>query len=263
MSLRWLLVPWCLCVVLGAVSARAACPAGPGSSVSVSYSDMGTTVTFEVLDGAALDFDPDPREITANFEFGASVPPPQPWTATGTITAVSNADGFAETLLTNLLIENTGGPVDAVELVAQHCYDNQITIPLSFKAPVDGALLNTFDGQIREVELASYSAHVSGQALSGGFSEHAVAVQGPVPFLHLLGPTSVQMLPPRASQTHTLFFYLDSPGDAIRLPNSALIQPSAAGLPAVSASSILVAGGLLAAAGLCVRALRGRTQRMS
>ena len=58
------------------------------------------------------------QEITANFEFGAAITPPQPWNANGTVEAVSNESGFAQTLLTNLMIENVGGPVDDVEIVA-------------------------------------------------------------------------------------------------------------------------------------------------
>ena len=245
---RWLLARCCLGLLLASGSAQAMCPVGPGSSVNVTYIDTMTTRTFEVFDGGPLDLNPNSREIFANFEFGATVPPPQPWVANGTVKAISNADGFAETLLTNVLIENVGGPVSDVQIIAEHCFDNQITIPMSFDAPVDGALLNTANGIINARAELLYFARVNGVDLSGSFTETHVG-QGPFPFAHLLGPTSVEMLPPRASQAHWLRFYLDGTGDAIRLDNSALIQPAIPGLSVLSMPSILTMSALLLVAG--------------
>lgn len=238
-------------------SSQAACPAGPGSSVSVTYFDTMTSHTVEFFDGGPGDLNPNAREITANFEFGAAITPPQPWNANGTVEAVSNESGFAQTLLTNLLIENVGGPVDDVEIVAQHCFDNQITIPMPFEAPVDGAILNTATGIVESLAELHYSALVNDVSLSGAFVASGVG-QGPFPFVHLLGPTSVQLLPPRASQTHTLRFYLDGPGDAIRLDNSALIRPASANLSTGSTPSILVVSALLMALGFAVVAFRAQ-----
>ena len=247
----------CLWLLLGMESAHAACPAGPGSSVSVTYHDTFTTDTYEVFDGDPQDLDPLPRAVIAHFEFGAAAPPPQDWVATGTVKAVSYPDGYANTLLTDVLIENVGGPVDDVQIIARHCFDNQITVPMSFKAPVDGAILNTLDGIIDARAELEYAARVNDVGLSGAFTATGLGL-GPFPFNHLLGPTEIQMLPPRASQSHWLRFYLDGTGDAIRLDNSALIEPDTAGVPVGSVSSILSVAGLLLASGLGVRACRQR-----
>ncbi len=258
-SARWLLAPCCLGLLLASGSAQAVCPVGPGSSVSVTYHDTMITETLEVFDGGALDLNPNSREILVNFEFGAVLPPPQPWIANGTVKAASDADGFAETLLTSVLIENVGGPVDDVQIIAEHCFDNQITIPMSFDAPVDGALLNTANGIINARAELHYVALVNGVGLSGAFTE-SPAGQGPFPFAHLLGPTSVEMLPPRASQAHELRFYLDGTGDAIRLDNSALIQPATPGLSVLSMPSILAMSVLLMVAGFATLAFHARTR---
>ena len=252
---------WVVWLFLAADSAHGACPPGPGSSVSVSYQDTGQTDKVEVFDGQVpQDTDARTRGITAAFEFGPAPSPPSPWVATGIIKAFSHPGGFAETLLTDLLIENVGGPTEVITLEVEHCFDNQITIPMPFRALVDGELLNTLDGNIREVHLFDYTARVNGEALSGGFSEVAMNVPGPIQFSHVLGPNSIQMLPPRASQTHTLVFYLDSPGDAILLENSALIEPASAGLPAVSDTWLIGTAALLLASALAVLAFRPRTR---
>ena len=249
----------CFGLLLGMGSAQAVCPAGPGSSVSVTYHDTFTTHTYEVFDGGPQDLEPLPRAVTANFEFGATVTPPQDWIATGTVKAISYPDGYAQTLLTHVLIENVGAPVDDVQIIARHCFDNQITVPMTFKAPVDGAILNTLDGIIDARAELEYAATVNDVGLSGAFTATGLGL-GPFPFNHLLGPTAVQMLPPRASQSHWLRFYLDGTGDAIRLDNSALIEPDTAGLPAGSVPSILSVAGLLLAVGLGVRAYGARTR---
>ena len=255
----WLLAPGCLWLVLATSSAHAACPPGPGSSVSVSYHDTGQTDKVEVFDGQVpQDTDGRTRGITAAFEFGAALAPPSPWTATGVIRAFSDTSGFAETLLTDLLIENVGGPTSQITLEVEHCFDNQITIPIPFRASVDGMLLNTFAGHIREAHIFDYTARVHGEPLSGSFSETAIDQLGPVPFNHLLGPNSIVMLPPRTSQTHTFLFYLDSVGDAIVLENSALIEPASAGLPALSDRWFVAAVALLVAAGFGALAFRAR-----
>ena len=96
----WLLAPGCLWLVLATSSAHAACPPGPGSSVSVSYHDTGQTDKVEVFDGQVpQDTDGRTRGITATVEFGGAPAPPSPWTATGVIRAFSDTSGFAETLL--------------------------------------------------------------------------------------------------------------------------------------------------------------------
>lgn len=260
---RWLLGSCCLWLLLDAGSAHAVCPPGPGSSVTVSYHEVGGGAgTVQVLDGQTPeDSDNTLRGIRAAFEFGVAQNPPSPWRATGVVKAFSNSNGHAETRLTDLLIENVGGiPVSDVTLKVEHCFDNQITIPMPFRALVDGALLNTFDGIIREVHFLDYTAQVNAEFLSGGFSEAVLGVPGPVPFIHQLGPTSVEMVPPRASQTHTFFFYLDSLGDAIALEDSALILPASAGLPALSTPWLVVASALLALAGFGTLAFRARVR---
>lgn len=255
---RGLLAPCWFGLLLASGSVQALCPTESGSSVRVTYNDSLTSHTFKVLDGDPLDLDPLPRGIIFNFEIGTVVLPPQPWVANGTVRAISYPDGYAQTLLTDVLIENVGGPVDDVELIAEHCFDNQITVPMVFKAPVDGAILNTADGIIQARAELEYMALVNDVGLSGAFTASGVGL-GPFPFVHLLGPTAVQMLPPRASQVHRLRFYLDGSGDAIVLENSALIQPVAAEVRSVASFWILAVVALLMAGGFGILVLRVRS----
>jgi len=105
----------------------------------------------------------------------------------------------------------------------------------SHSANIDGQFENTLGNPISYAELF-YTPRVNSQGMGTAHEGPVSGVPGPVPFADNLGPL---LLPTTTEHEITIGFYLDSPGDAIRLFNSAALhtvvpEPASAGLALVA-----------------------------
>jgi hypothetical protein len=197
-------------------------PAQAGFSVELSVNGGFPAV---YLDNAAPDLNPAVGDIEIDF-------------------AVSDAPPVS-TIVTDTLIEKlTAGLING-QIEVTHNY--VVAGPAMHDAMIDGQFENTLGNPISFADL-NYTATVNNYFIGSTYEGPAMGVPGPVPFSALLGPVAT---PTTTEHVHTLSFYLDSPGDAIRLFDSAEIH------------TFVPEPGTLALAGAClaVGMFRRRTRK--
>jgi hypothetical protein len=192
----------------------AAAPAWAGTAVN--YWREGGLMTTVVDDGPG-DLDLDPLEIRVDFALSN----PGFWSATGTIIAIGGGLVPVETIVTDLLIQNVGGPVINEAFFVEHEFTTSLTAT-PFTAELDGEYDKLQPALNIGIADLLYIPRVNDEDI-GAIDPPAAANQPPtVAFAGASGP----LYPSETPLTHTLElrFYLDELGDAIRLPNSASIS---------------------------------------
>jgi hypothetical protein len=142
------------------------------------------------------------------------------WTASGTVIATGGGDGAPPvfTVVTDTLIEKLlPGLFNGTILVAHNYAASGLQV---HTAHIDGQFENTLGNPISYAELF-YSPSVNGFGMGTAHEGPAINTVGPVPFDEDLGPLP---LPTTTRHEINISFYLDSPGDAIRLFNSAELR---------------------------------------
>lgn len=191
-------------------------PAVAGTAVSF-WREGGLATT--VFDGDALDLDPDPFELEVFFSL--TNPGPGAWTATGTILATGGELVPAETIVTNVLIQNTGdGPVNNDAFFVEHLFESFLTAQ-PYTAELDGEydkLVPNLDIGVADI---LYVPYIGNEVIGVIDPAQAVAVPPVQPF----GGSSGPYFPvgPPINQKLEIRFYLDELGDAIRMFDSASI----------------------------------------
>lgn len=189
-----------------------------GYSVEISVNGGAPAI---YLDNGAFDLNPAVFDLEIDFtvnDIGNN------WTASGTVLATGGGDGVppVSTIVTDTLIQKLLPGLFFGEIEVVHNY--AASGLLSHSAVLDGQFENVLGNPISYAELF-YTPQVFPEVFNvsmGTAHEGPVSgVLGPVPFDEILGPI---LLPTTTEHEITLGFYLDSPGDAIRLFNSAEIH---------------------------------------
>ncbi|MDZ4657583.1 MAG: PEP-CTERM sorting domain-containing protein [Bythopirellula sp.] len=189
-----------------------------GYSVEISV-DFGAPVIY--VDNGAFDLNPAVFDMEFDFtvnDVGNN------WTASGTVLATGGGDGVppVSTIVTDTLIQKLLPGLFFGNIEVTHNY--AASGLLSHSAVLDGQFENVLGNPISYAELF-YTPRVYpenfGMTMGTAHEGPVSGVLGPVPFDELLGPI---VLPTTIEHEITLGFYLDAPGDAIRLFNSAEIH---------------------------------------
>ncbi len=183
------------------------------------------------LDNGALDLDPDAFDIQIDFQVadvGGF------WTASGTVLATGgNGVPPVSTIVTDTLIEKLLPGLFFGSIQVTHNY--AASGLASHSAVLDGQFENTLGAPISYAELF-YTPTVNNQGMGMAHEGPVINMLGPVPFADVLGPL---VLPTTTEHLINIGFYLDSPGDAIRLFDSAELHTF---VPEPSSSALLIAG---------------------
>lgn len=193
-------------------------PLRAGYSVEISV-DGGAPMIF--LDNGAFDLNPGLFDLEIDFivnDVGNN------WTASGTVLATGGGDGVppVSTIVTDALIQKLLPGLFFGQIEVTHNY--AASGILSHSAVLDGQFENVLGNPISYAELfytPQVFPGVFNVSLGTAHEGPVSGVLGPVPFDDFLGPI---LLPTTTQHEITLGFYLDSPGDAIRLFNSAEIH---------------------------------------
>ncbi len=197
-----------------------------GLSVTL-FVDGGQLPT--IFDNGAGDINPDPFDMTVPFTVGDIG---NNWTATGVIYANGgNNTPPVSTIVTDTLIEKLTPGLIFGEIRVVHDYI--ASGAFTYTTEIDGQFENTLNNLIGGIEL-NFIADVNGNNL-GVFQEGPIENVLVHPFADTFNPQVIAT----TSQTELTFqFYLDSPGDAIRLFNSAEVvgvpEPSTMFLAAIA-----------------------------
>lgn len=159
------------------------------------------------------------------------------WSATGTVLATGGG-GYppVATVVTNLLIENTGGAFLSGQIKVVHNY--AASGAYSHTALLHGQFENLLGNNIGLAWL-DVSASVNAFAIGGMSAGPVEGVPGPVEFFDAAGPL---LLPTTTQHTLIHHFYLGDPGDAIRLFNSSEIHTV---VPEASSTLLALTGTLI------------------
>jgi hypothetical protein len=183
-----------------------------GFSVTM-FVDGGQLPT--IFDNVFPDMNPAPNDMTIPFTVGDIG---NNWTASGVIYA-NGGGGYppVSTVVTDTLIEKLTPGLHFGEIRVLHDY--AASGVFTHSAHLDGQFENVLNNPIGGAEL-NFIADVSGQNL-GVFHDGPISGVNVHPFAADLGPL---VLPTTTQHALTFQFYLDEPGDAIRLFNSAEIH---------------------------------------
>ncbi len=205
--------PYCLLLIALAWTFGSSNPALAGFSVEISVNGGIPTV---YPDNVAPDLNPAVGDIEIDFTVSDAM---NTWTANGTVLA-SGGLGTppVSTIVTDTLIEKLMPGLINGEIAVKHNY--AASGIAMHDAMIDGQFENTLGNSISYAELF-YTATVNIFDLGTAHEGPAASVPGPVPFGDTLGPITLLTT---TEHLHTLSFYLDAPGDAIRLFNSAEIH---------------------------------------
>jgi hypothetical protein len=202
--------------------------ANAGYSVEIGV-DGGPPITY--LDNGAFDLNPAPFDIQIDFQVGDAG---GFWTAEGTVFATGgNGAPPVSTIVTDTLIEKQLPGLFFGSIQVTHNYSASGLG--SHSALLDGQFENTLGVPISYAELF-YTPTVNGQGMGSAHEGPVINMLGPVPFNDVLGPL---VLGTTTEHHINIGFYLDSPGDAIRLFDSAELhtfvpEPASAALLAAT-----------------------------
>lgn len=209
-------------------------PAWAGFSVEISV-DGGLPILFS--DNGALDLNPAVGDIEIDFtvnDVGNN------WTASGTVLATGGNGGPpVSTIITDTLIEKLQPGLFNGHIEVFHNY--AASGLGSHSASLDGQFENTLGSVISYTDLL-FTVQVNSQFVGSSYEGPADGVPEPVPFDAFLGPLE---LPTTTRHELSLFFYLDAPGDAIRLFNSAELR-TIVPEPGTACLALMVLGSLAA-----------------
>lgn len=213
--------------------------ASAGFSVTIGVNG-GAPVLYP--DNGAFDLNPAPADIRIDFDLtdaGAN------WRAKGTVLATGgNGAPPVATVVTDTLIEKLLPGLFAGSIQVTHNYSAPGLA--SHSAVLDGQFENTLGAPISYAELF-YTPTVNGQGMGTAHEGPVINLPGPIPFDAALGPLVIGTT---TEHRINLSFYLDSPGDAIRLFNSAELhtyvpEPTSAMLLLLSLGALRVRRALL------------------
>ena len=191
-------------------------------------------------DNGILDLNPAPFDIQIDFQVGDLG---GFWTAEGTVLATGgNGAPPVSTIVTDTLIEKLLPGLFFGSIQVTHNYSASGLG--SHTAVLDGQFENTLGAPISYAELF-YTPTVNNQGMGSAHEGPVINMLGPVPFADVLGPL---VLGTTTEHLINIGFYLDSPGDSIRLFDSAELhtyvpEPSAAALLSAGLAAILVRRG--------------------
>jgi len=188
-----------------------AAPAG-ANEITITCDGAGGTIA----DGDAADLDGDANQIEVLFSCSQAQ---GLWTAEGRVLATVDAEGYADLIVTDTLIEKITGDFINGNIDVLHEFDSFITTPV-IEAEVDGAYDHLSPAGVIGWADVLFSFYGYGDFLGAVDPPAAIGIPVPpdVPFAGAVGPTYVGGFPP--SERVVIDFYLDLPGDAIRLDDS-------------------------------------------
>jgi MYXO-CTERM domain-containing protein len=193
-----------------------------------------------IADGDAADLDDDADQIEVLFSCSQAQ---GVWTAEGRVFATVDAEGHGDLIVTETLIEKIAGDFVGGHIDVLHEFESFLTTPV-IEAEVDGAYDHLSPLSVigwANVEFAFYGY---GDFIGAVDPPPAIGIPVPpdVPFAGVVGPTYVGGFPP--SERVTIAFYLDLPGDAIRLDDSVHVSmvPEPGGAALVLACVALALG---------------------
>jgi hypothetical protein len=201
----------------------AAMPAWAGTSIQIMVPGQPT---ITINDGDTSDDDADPMGILYDFSVAH---PLGYWSATGTIIATGGELIPPVTIVTDVLIQKHFGDILDDTITVVHYFTSFLTAQ-PYVAKLDGHYDNLQFTNIGVADL-DYFPSVNNESIGVLDPPPAMDVPGPTmpPFDLESGPLYPMTQP--LSQTILLRFYLDIPGDAIIMYNSASIEPPGEPVP--------------------------------